>query len=87
MRFDPERFTSENIAKRPFSSFVPFGEGPRSCVGKRLGMLQAKVGLIAVLRNFKITLSEKTKMPIQFEKSGLFLNPEGKIWINLETIE
>ncbi|ENN80592.1 hypothetical protein YQE_02987, partial [Dendroctonus ponderosae] len=34
MRFDPERFTSENMAKRPFCSFVPFGEGPRSCVGK-----------------------------------------------------
>nr|UUB32636.1 cytochrome P450 CYP6CR2 [Dendroctonus rhizophagus] len=86
MRFDPERFTSENKAKRPFCSFVPFGEGQRICVGKLLGLLQSKVGLISILRNFKVTLSEKTKMPFSFEKFGLILNTKGNLWINLETI-
>lgn len=35
MRFDPERFTSENKAKRPFCSFIPFGEAQRTCIGKK----------------------------------------------------
>lgn len=33
-KFDPERFSNENKAKRPLVSHVPFGEGPRICVGK-----------------------------------------------------
>nr|UCJ02331.1 cytochrome P450 CYP6CR2 [Dendroctonus armandi] len=87
MRFDPERFTSENKANRPFCSFMPFGEGQRSCVRKLLGILQSKVRLISILRNFKVTLSEKTKIPFTFDKSAVILNTNRKLWISLETIE
>ncbi|CAG9766993.1 unnamed protein product [Ceutorhynchus assimilis] len=86
MKFDPERFTSENKAKRPYCSYLPFGEGPRICVGKRFGIWQTKVGLVAILRSFNVTLSQKMKMPLTFETAGFVLKAKGDIWLDFEKV-
>ncbi|XP_044728034.1 probable cytochrome P450 6a13 [Chrysoperla carnea] len=61
-KFDPERFSKENISKIPNFAYLPFGDGPRFCIGLRLGKLQTKMGLIAILRNHSVHLSDKTKI-------------------------
>ncbi|KAI5747207.1 hypothetical protein M8J77_012306 [Diaphorina citri] len=61
--FDPERFSPEQVAARTPFTYLPFGDGPRNCIGSRFGNLQLKLGLINVLSNYEFlppsTPSEK----------------------------
>ncbi|XP_008481704.2 probable cytochrome P450 6a14 [Diaphorina citri] len=51
--FDPERFAPENADNIPNYAYLPFGEGPRNCIGKRFALLQLKSGLAHSLSNFE----------------------------------
>lgn len=81
--FDPERFNEENKAKRPAFAYLPFGEGPRICIGARFGILQSKMGLICIMRRFKISLNEKTQTPIRFDHKSFILSVKGGVWLNI----
>ncbi|CAH1965691.1 unnamed protein product [Acanthoscelides obtectus] len=86
-KFDPERFSEENKATRPSFTWLPFGDGPRICIGSRFGLLQTKLGLCTLLRRFRFTLNKKTKTPLVFSKAGILTSTEGNIWVDLEKIQ
>lgn len=44
-KYDPERFNDENIKRIPSYAYIPFGEGPHNCIGK-------KFYLTSILSNF-----------------------------------
>lgn len=54
--FRPERFLSDQPLKHPWS-FLPFGGGPRNCLGIRLAILQVKVAIVRVLENYELSLA------------------------------
>lgn len=85
-KFDPDRFNDENTKKRNQYTFLPFGEGPRNCVGLRFGMLQAKLGLATVLQNFKFTLSKKSVVPLEFLAETLILTTNGGFYMHAERV-
>jgi len=76
----------KNNAKRPDMTFLPFGEGPRMCIGLRFGMLQSKVGLVSLIRNYKFTLNKKTPLPIRMQKGGNIISVEGEVWLDATKI-
>ncbi|XP_066150436.1 probable cytochrome P450 6a14 [Euwallacea fornicatus] len=86
LKFDPDRFLPENKASRPHCAYLPFGEGPRICVGKRFGIWQTKMGLVSIIKNFELTLSKKMKLPFSFDKSGLILAANGGVWLDFKKI-
>ncbi|MEU5959389.1 cytochrome P450 [Streptomyces sp. NPDC047525] len=54
-KFMPERFTPDEVAKRPRLAYIPFGLGPRSCEGAALAMIEAELVLAVLLKRFHFT--------------------------------
>jgi cytochrome P450 len=52
--FDPDRFSSANSKDRDRWQFLPFGGGPRSCIGDHFAMLEATLGLATIIRHAEI---------------------------------
>ncbi|XP_046385526.1 probable cytochrome P450 6a14 [Ischnura elegans] len=80
-RFDPERFTEEGKKRwHPFA-YLPFGEGPRICIGMRFGQMQTKCGLAALLSKFEFRPSSKTSDPLVFENFALIPTVRDGLWL------
>ncbi|KAB0791870.1 hypothetical protein PPYR_03670 [Photinus pyralis] len=80
-KFDPERFSDENKAKRHASAWTPFGDGPRACIGLRFGMMQTKVALAVLLKNCKFALNSKTETPLKMDPRSFVLSTLGGVWL------
>jgi cytochrome P450 len=56
-RFDPERFSAENEPKIPKHAYLPFGGGPRVCIGNMFAMMEAQLALIVILQRWQLSLA------------------------------
>ena len=74
-RFDPERFLPERSKERSRYAFVPFGVGPRTCVGNHFATMQAKVMLATVVRRLAIDIPLTVPRPT----AAITLRPAGPL--------
>ncbi|XP_021368001.1 cytochrome P450 3A18-like [Mizuhopecten yessoensis] len=82
-KFDPERFTPEAKANRDPYTYLPFGAGPRNCIGVRLAMMEQKMCMAQVLQHFRPVRSERTDCPPKISKLGNTVT-DGGLWIKFE---
>jgi cytochrome P450 len=54
--FDPERCSAERSSTIPKCAYIPFGTGPRVCLGSAFAMLQMRVTLTTIFQRFRLSL-------------------------------
>ncbi|XP_053574907.1 thromboxane-A synthase [Bombina bombina] len=81
-KFRPERFTMEEKKKRHPFTYLPFGAGPRSCIGMRLAILNAKITLFRVLQKFTFQQCPLTQIPLQITAVST-LRPKDGVYVKV----
>lgn len=80
--FRPERFSKENKDSIDPYTYLPFGAGPRNCIGMRFALLSLKVAIVALLQHFTFQICKETQVPLKLSSHGL-LSPEKPIILKL----
>lgn len=85
-KFDPSRFDPEVARSRHPMAYLPFGDGPRNCIGLRFGKIQSKIGLASLIRNFKFSVSKRTEIPLIYGNKTFPLATEHGIHLKVERV-
>ncbi|XP_063367313.1 probable cytochrome P450 6a14 [Cydia amplana] len=85
-KFDPDRFAPENKSKMHPCHWMPFGEGPRKCLGLRQGYIQSKMALVKIINKYELILDKRTPVPMKLKASSLAYAANGGVWLKLGQI-
>uniref|UniRef100_A0A8C1LTC4 unspecific monooxygenase n=1 Tax=Cyprinus carpio TaxID=7962 RepID=A0A8C1LTC4_CYPCA len=81
--FKPERFTKDNKESIDPYMYMPFGLGPRNCIGMRFAQVTMKLAIVEILQRFDVSVCDQTQVPLELSISG-FLAPKEPIKLKLK---
>lgn len=61
-RFDPDRWLDDRAKRVHKFAYLPFGGGPRVCIGAQFGMIETKLILLGILRRFRFDLAPDARV-------------------------
>lgn len=82
-KFDPERFSPKNRGNIQSGTYLPFGSGPRTCIGERFALVSGKIGLFYFLKNHYFRLNDKSHKEMKLSKSALLVQADGEIFLDI----
>lgn len=85
-RFNPDNFTPERVRNRDSVEWLPFGDGPRNCIGMRFGEMQARIGLAKLITNFKFSVCDQTTIPIKYDIKSFLIASASGIYLKVERV-
>jgi cytochrome P450 len=80
--FDPDRFLASTGAQRDKYQYLPFGAGPRVCVGANFAMMQAHIILATLVQRFRFAPSQPAPRPVM----TMTVRPEPGVFLSLELL-
>ncbi|RRA99193.1 cytochrome P450 [Larkinella rosea] len=72
--FEPEHFLPERVKNRPTYAYLPFGGGPRLCIGNNFAMMEMQIVLTLLIREFDFLPADSKKVEAE---PGITLRPKG----------
>ncbi len=80
--FNPRRWSTEFYKNLPKLAFIPFGYGPRACIGEEFAMMEFRIVLKEIVKNFTVFLEENhVRTPLKL-KLTIMLKPESDFHIH-----
>ncbi|TDH15811.1 hypothetical protein EPR50_G00013180 [Perca flavescens] len=81
-KFKPERFSEENKETIDPYTYMPFGAGPRNCIGMRFALVMMKLAMVEILQRYSFSVCKETEIPLEMDIQGL-LAPKRPIKLKL----
>lgn len=81
--FDPERFAAARARGRPRFAYIPFGGGPRACIGMPLAIIEAQIAIAMAAQRFRMSPVSDSAVEIELVVT---MRPRTGLWMRLERI-
>ena len=83
-KFDMDRFLPQNRGKIIPCTYLPFGTGPRNCIGMRFALMEAKMALANMMIKYKFVSTSKTTRELKFKPMSIILTNQEPIMVKVE---